>query len=227
MGIMLSAADARQSLSPLVYNGLPELEDASKFVQANGLVEKMEKSVGKIFTSHGVHGRWGIYLLHHHWDIDAGEIPGEDLIHPLGDNCEMRPVPVSSCGFVPLTYSIGSDGFRALEFSNTKYAREAHQCLAESRQFQRELAAVMLKSGLYKHFGLGVIRPNERPERCWVESTATNERRSVMELLSADTVDWKKLTQTSWAFDGREGHRCRWKCGNCLTTDGAHAGKLQ
>ncbi len=207
------------------YNALPILERANALVREQGLVEQMIEHVGPVFLNYGMQEHWGIYIIHHHWDLALGEVPGEDHLPEVsGESYVMRPIRGEhALGYAPITFGFIDDEFQALEFSSAKSAIHAYAKLVENPTFVEKLQSVLIEHDLVPHFGLGSIKPLG-PSMEWVEMTG-NDRRSITTAMQVGAPQQGELIQTAWHFSYGPRRTCTWKCGtNCISDEGAHAG---
>lgn len=223
--------------SAALYNGLPQLEAASALVEKKNLIETMTNRLGPIFLRHGVHTHWGVYLLHHHWNIADHEIAGETVRG--GDTAvqyEMEPVSRSAASaFVPLTIALRGGEFKALEVSSAPFALDAYEVLAKRPEFLKDLKAEIEKDGLAEHFGLVAFKPPEIGHQ-WTEFTPDSKRISIMRKFADGAVPATEVIDASWRFfpDGAElgprypGSKCGKMCsGNCYSVSGGHAAIIE
>ncbi len=171
----------------------------------------MSACLRDLFDRHEMNMFWGIYLIHHHWEIRDGEVAVEDIVDgTTPPQYTMKPMQGNrdSKEAVPITYAVHGDVFQALEFSVAPYAFKAHELLKAKPQFLAEFYSLMTENDLAKTFGLGVVRHVPDEDHGWIEFTAEDERLSIMRYMPRGGVAANHLTRTSWTFSDGTGTWC-------------------
>ena len=205
-------------VTPAVYNRLPVVEDADKYVNRNDLVSVMTMKVGNIFLRHEIEEYWGIGLLHHHWPIYSGEKPAEDMVNG-SDGLEYitKPQENSRAGYVPsllAANNLAVDGrlFSSLEFSSDQVAGEAFRILVNKTEFLADLYAALVGSGLQNYFGLSSLKAAPSSNLTFMEYTQ-EDRASVLRLVSQEKLLGTNFIQTGWSFSKEKtADNCKRSC---------------
>lgn len=202
-----------EQLSPQLYNSLPSIEAADRYVSSNYLVEKMSTCVGELFIRHGISQHWGISLLHRHWDIEDEEVPGE-VVEFRSNLTEYIMKPRRSANFgryVPCVIGFYDHGPQALEFSSDPRAVEAYEVLRQKEQFLAEVHRSLLAAQLHMTFGLSSLKPTTSTDRWLVEFTQETRESIVREMPRPDQ-NGGDFVQTFWAFEVHAGGACYRVC---------------
>jgi hypothetical protein len=211
------------------YNNLPGVEAVNAEVMENDLVALMTAKLGPVFVRHGVHHKWGVYLVHHHWNIEEGEFPGEHSFEEEGSTVyRMEPVSKKLGGaYVPVTLVAGAAGLEGLEYSMAPTAIAAYELLRSKPEFLTEAyRALRADEDLWKNFGLGALRDHRDPKITWLEVSSV-KRFSITREIAFDELP-ENTIQTSFRFIEEAGKPgiCSSRPGcanNCIMERSGHA----
>ncbi|KAE8211072.1 hypothetical protein CF327_g5146 [Tilletia walkeri] len=165
--------------SPLLFSGLPSIEDAATQFEAFGGLARIEAALGTVARKHPAAAfGCGLQLLHRHSDLDPDEImvgfgsttmPVKRSELAQSSLCKLRPTiwglrPGSQIDFVPLEFAMFDDA------STTKVELDP--------EFARDVAKVLVDFELEQTLGLAILP--EAGEAFVVNLEATYGRANVV-----------------------------------------------
>lgn len=204
------------------FNDLPSVTDAGNALQAKGGHDIIHETLGPLFVKHGIEEKFGLGLLHRHFEM----APSERLVEYNSTSTPWDAADAQNIGGMLLSQSwlFGDNQLVPYEFcyshGNAARAQRLSQdaTLASMGRFLEELHAMLLAFGLDKTLGLR-RHPGLQFEGL-VEVTAGRANIN----FHPSVMSPKESTETAWFFDPEYIKRgCTCKC-NDVTASHGHMG---
>jgi hypothetical protein len=227
----MSHAILSDSFSPLVYNNLQPVEQADREVRTNSSLDAFLVCASRLFRSHGYQDRFGISLLHKHFDCANDErfvefpesVNGRDALVT-----RPRPHGLRANGYVPVVWKLVDGRFRPLEYSSDGLAGALFTGDEVSQTFLDDVQKLIEKSPIGEFIGLSIVNrgfyENAPSDTFPIEHSYIEKRASVVFLDPRSLLD-ESTIETAWTFativDGQSA--CAQTCRKgCKSVDGGH-----
>ncbi len=216
-----------KTFSPAIYNSLSSVEDADKKVNQNDALAVFLDGAKPIFYTHSMHDRFGVALLHKHYECGDSEhvIQHEEIID--SENALVtRPVHAAPSreDAVPVVWSLIDGTYHPLEYSTDALARELYGTASIPQAFLEDFADFLRVSPLGRQIGLAVVNRElftKAPASLGAVEFSGLDRTSVVYM--RDRVEYKDRTiQTAWNFAMAGTQGCNQTC--FVDGSGAHVG---
>jgi hypothetical protein len=206
-------------MSETDYNALPNVEDASRALQARWSdFQELHASASEAAGQLGAPGHLGILLLHRHWDLGSGLAMVEEP-RMFGAKPALVTAPRStSDGANPSRWRVDvasskTDELWPLEYSTDRGVVATASELPEARQFLNYFAAIVQEMELDHLCGLCVT--SRETLRAGIGELYVEESRygeSVVTVLPVGGRAFKGYIDTVWPLRTPERAGCRTKC---------------
>jgi hypothetical protein len=205
------------TFSPAIYNSLPCVEDADKRVNQNDALPVFLDEANQIFHTHNMHDRYGVALLHKHYECGDSEhvIQYEEIV-----GCEnalvTRPVHAvpSREDAVPVVWSLIDGTYRPLEYTTDSLARELYGSANIPQAFLEDFADFLRVSPIGCQIGLAVVNRKlyiNAPASLRAVEFSELDRSSVVYMRDRDEYK-DRIIQTAWNFATAGGPGCNQTC---------------
>jgi hypothetical protein len=192
------------------YNSLPCVEDADKGVTQHGALAGFLDQASRTFHKHAMQDRFGVALLHKHFECANGEhmIQYNEIVD--GERAlVMRPVRTVPAreDAVPIVWSLSAEQYRPLEYSTDSLARELYGAGSVPQPFLDEFSDLLRFSPIGRHIGLAVVNRElyaDASDSLTPVEFSRIDRSSV--LFMRNRAEYKNhIIQTAWNFSTPDG----------------------
>jgi len=148
-----------RKFNPSVYNSLSSVEEANNAVSTGDKIQDFLADASELFFTHGMEERFGIGLLHRHFQCDNVERMVEYQVNVDGEEALVtRPVSITHIEpAVPTIWSNSSAGFQPLEYSTDLLA----VCLFCENEipedFLTKFSSLKTSSPIGEYLGLAIV----------------------------------------------------------------------
>jgi hypothetical protein len=172
-----------------------------------GTLEAFLKDASRLFRAHGMQSRFGISLLHKHYEGTSDEhfIEFSECIN-FRDSLVTRPRAVHprESGAVPVVWKILDGSFHPLEYSDDELACSLLNRDEVPQLFLDDVRQLIEKSSIGAFVGLGIVGrafyTNASSDDFPIEYSYSDERASVVFLDPRSLVD-ESTIETAWSFE--------------------------
>ena len=186
-----------------LFNSLSSIELADIQARGTQALDQAKSVLGPIFIAHDLHDRWGLALLHKHWDLDSDELPLQRVTRPdIPREYELGPVrKFDGAVSWPSILSVATTGalFQPLEYSEDKSVAKAYLTLLHREDFLNQFRRLVIGNGWNHLFGLAALRSISKGYDL-VEFNYQERVSALCEVRERDVVG-KNLLETTWRFN--------------------------
>ena len=145
--------DLSKPYNSAAFCSLSSLYDANKYFEDHDGLSAVENHLKPLFLNHGVVDKFGVALVHRHFDLDDGKVLVEkDLTTTpwrVGASFEKHGGNV-----IPSSWFYSDDNPTPYEFNFVPFSKEIPPRLEDHRHFVEEFFNIVKQHGLQKVIGL-------------------------------------------------------------------------
>jgi hypothetical protein len=194
-----------KTFSPSIYNSLISVEEADEKANENNVLQVFLEEATHIFRKHSMQDRFGVALLHKHYECGDNQhmIQYEETIN--GENALVtRPVHAAPLqqGAVPVVWSLIDGKYHPLEYSTDSLARELYGSGDIPQAFLEEFSDLLLLSPIGSQIGLAVVNRKlheTASELAALEFSDVADQSSVVFMKNRDEYR-NRTIRTAWSF---------------------------
>ena len=190
-----------------LYNDLHSVEEANRHVRAEAKLDAFLQDASRLFRAHGMQSRFGISLLHKHYESASDErfVEFPERINDR-DSLVTRPhtFDLRWGGAVPVVWKLLDARFCPLEYSNDELAGTLLNRDEVPQPFLEDVRQLIEKSPIGAFVGLSIVNrafyANASSDSFPIEYSYHDVRASVV-VLDPRSLLGESTIETAWSFE--------------------------
>ncbi len=208
----MQLAHLKNSIPAHCFNKFLHIDDVKRYSSQD---MKMLAIFGQILAQHDAQERFGISLLHKHFDLQEGEI----IVETKSIDSKEFTISVSSIydqnNKVPSMWRFveGEKTIQATQWVQSNGYNSIGHVIDSDLPLLLALRDTIIELGCINRFGIGLLHRNSKlkDSEILMESTDEDNRLQEMKLIQKSTLDKDGSIQTLWSFKGNL-HNMAWVC---------------
>ncbi len=202
---MLHLSQTTVPIAAISFNNLLDIDDVSPYSEED---VKVIAQLGKVLIAHNMHQRFGISLIHKHYDLKENEIVLETTSEQNAKEFSMSVASFDNQSDVLPSmwrFVAGNTKIEATQWMKcSDKMREQYSLMDEDLLVLLALRTSMMELGCMDRFGVSLLHrvlPLANSEFL-MEGTDVDNRSQIMELLPMAELDEGQSIETLWSMSG-------------------------
>lgn len=205
--------DTKQPLSTNSHNMLTHIDEVPLYTDRD---KQILLALGEILMSHNAHSKFGISLLHKHYDLNSSEVVVEtkskidkEFSISVFSSMDINTMSPSMWKFIK-----GNDAIRAIQWFKTQESDNFDSMNDNDLPLLVSLRNLMFKYNCSERFGVGLLHRVRALNKNEILTEHTDEetRHQEMKLSCQEIIDEQDNIQTLWSFEKNGNNKISYVC---------------